>query len=110
MAAWLPVLKTALPYVTEILKITIPAFTSRSNEKKSSDVIPDQILELQSAATQNAESVKVLATQLKDTIEVIESSGTKIEKELVLFKRISIISIIIAIVSIGFSIFVVLNK
>jgi len=110
MAAWLPVLKTALPYVAEVLKIAIPAFTSRTNTKKSNDVIPEQILELQSAATQNAESVKVLATQLKETIEVIDSSATKIEKELVLFKRISIISIIIATVSFGFSIFVLLSK
>jgi hypothetical protein len=110
MAVLIPVLKTALPFVADILKIAVPAFKARVNDKKSSDTIPEQILELQSAATQNAQSVNILAAQLKDTIEGIEVSATKIGQELVVFKRLSIISIIIALASLGFSLFLVLNK
>lgn len=110
MAAFLPILKTTLPYVIDVLKIAIPAFTSKTDDKKDVEIIPAQILELQSAAAQNAESVKVIATQLKNTIEGIETASIKIEKELISFKRISMISIVIAMASFGFSVFIALNK
>jgi|GEM_PF-5393324 len=52
MAAWIPLLKTALPYVVQVLSVAIPAFTSKAGDKKTSEVIPEQIVELQSAATE----------------------------------------------------------
>ena len=72
MAAWVPLIKTALPYVVQVLSIAIPAFTAKK-EDNNAEIIHEQITELQSAATQNAESVKILAAQLKETIEGVDA-------------------------------------
>ena len=69
MAAWLTVVKAALPYVTQIVTAAIPTFTRPKNE--SDDVVPAQIAELQGAATRNAESILALEAQLKQTARLV---------------------------------------
>ena len=100
MAAWGPLIKTVLPYVADVIAVAIPAFTAKTDDKKNSEIIPEQISELQSAATHNAESVIILAAQLKETIEGIDVAGLKIQQELLSLKRLCIISILVATVSI----------
>lgn len=108
MAAWIPLLKTALPYVVQVLSVAIPAFTSKAGDKKTIEVIPEQIVELQSAATQNAESVKILAEQLKGTIEGIDNAASKLQEELKLLRRQFFIVALIAVVSLLCAIWAVL--
>lgn len=109
MSAWIPLLKTALPYVVQVLSLAIPAFTSKTDDTKNLEFIPEQIKELQSAATQNAESVKVLAEQLKSTIEGIDSAGIKLQQELKSLRYQFRVAILIAIVSFVFAVWAVLN-
>ena len=109
MAAWIPLLKTALPYVVQVLSVAIPAFTSKVGDKKTSEVIPEQIVELQAAATQNAESVKILAAQLKDTIEGIDEAANKLQEELKLLRRQFIIVSVIAVISILCALWAIVN-
>jgi len=109
MAAWIPLLKTALPYVVQVLSVAIPAFTSKAGDKKTSEVIPEQIVELQTAATQNAESVKILAEQLKGTIEGVDNAASKLQEELKLLRRQFFIVAIIAAVSFLCAVWAVLN-
>ena len=99
MAAWLPILKTALPYVTQILSVAIPAFTSKTDDKKIDEIISTQITELQSAVTQNSESVRILAEQLKETIQGMDVAAIKLQRELTLLKRMCIFALVIAVVS-----------
>jgi len=80
MAAWLPALKAVLPYVTNIVTAAIPAFTSRKGQDRSAEVTAQQIAELQSAATHNAESVKVLAEQLQRTVTAVEQGAVNAER------------------------------
>lgn len=108
MAAWIPLIKTALPYVVQVLSIAIPAFTSKA-DNKNSEVIPEQIAELQAAATQNAESVKILAEQLKGTIEGIDSAAIKLQQELVSLRRQYFIALTIAAVSLLIAVIAVLR-
>lgn len=110
MAAWGPLIKTVLPYVADVIAVAIPAFTAKTDDKKNSEIIPEQISELQSAATQNAESVKTLAAQLKETIEGIDVAGLKIQQELLSLKRLCIISILVATVSIVAAIWALLSR
>jgi len=110
MAAWIPILKTALPYVVQVLSLAIPAFTSKSGEPKNLEFIPEQILELQSAATQNAESVKILAEQLKSTIEGIEVAAVKLQQEQKILRVQCRIAILISIVSFSCAVWAVLNQ
>jgi hypothetical protein len=99
MAAWLPVIKASLPYVTQIVTAAIPAFTSKPGNTPPDEVVPKQIEELQAAVTHNAEAVKGLATQLKETIEAIDQSAVRLEAELARQRRMTLLAVIIAAVS-----------
>ena len=103
MAAWFPILKAALPYVAQIVTAAIPAFTAKSDASKTDPLVIKQIEELQAAATNNAESIHVLAEKLQQTIQGIESAGVALEKQmvkiriaLIVLSLISLVAIIIA--------------
>ena len=100
MSSWIPLIKTAIPYVVQVLSIAIPAFTSRSSSKETDDIVPEQIAELQGAVTQNAESVKVLAEHLKGTLEGVDTAAIKLQKELVFTRKLSLIAIIVSVLSV----------
>jgi|SRR5690606_7170613 hypothetical protein len=99
MAVWIPLLKAALPYVTQIVATAIPAFTAKPGPTKPDDVTAQQIAELQSAATQNAESIHILAEKLQQTIQGIDLAATSLQKELKAYKRLAFIAIGVAVVS-----------
>jgi len=107
MAAWIPLIKSAMPYVVQVLSVAIPAFTSRSANKESDEVVPQQIAELQTAATQNAESVKILAQQLKGSMENVDAAAVKLQKELVLLRSLSIIAIVVSVLSVAVAVLAV---
>lgn len=88
MAAWIPLLKAALPYVTQIVATAVPAFTSKPDPGQSNEVVAQQIAELQSAATQSAESIHVLAEKLQQTIEGIDGAAMNLQKQLRFYKRL----------------------
>ena len=101
MAAWLPALKALLPYATQIVTAAIPAFTKRADRGKAEDVIPEQIQELQTAVTHNAQSLKMLATQLQQVITGIDSGAAKIESEIRTVKRLCFVAIALSIVALA---------
>jgi len=100
MAAWLPAVKIILPYLTQIVAAAIPAFTKKADKTGMEDITRNQILELQDAATHNAESLKILATQLQQVINDIDAGSSNIEKEIKAIKRISILAFAISVVAI----------
>lgn len=87
MAVWLPVLKAALPYVSNIVAAAIPAFTSRKGQDVSSDLVAQQITELQAAVTHNAEAVKTLAAQLEKTLTALQASESEMSERLMVQLR-----------------------
>lgn len=100
MAAWLPVVKTILPYLTQIVTAAIPAFTKKADKIGMEDITRNQISELQDAVTHNAESLKTLATQLQKVINDIDSGSARIEREIKAIKWIAILAIALSIVPI----------
>jgi hypothetical protein len=71
-----PIIKAIAPYVAQIASTAIPAFTPKTAEVAKDDpVIAKQIEELQTAATQNAESVRLLAENLQQAIQGIETAA-----------------------------------
>lgn len=82
MAAWLPVLKAALPYVSNIVAAALPVFTSRRGQDAAGDLVGRQIAELQEAVTGNAETVKGLAAQLEQTLSAIAAGETELAQRL----------------------------
>lgn len=96
MVAWLPAFKTILPYVTQIVSLAMPAFTRKDDTSASQEVINQQIIELQEAATRNAEAVKVLAAQLQKAIIDIDTGAARIEKELQKTRQLCVVAITIS--------------
>jgi hypothetical protein len=82
MAAWLPVIKAAIPHIAQVVTVALPIFTSNKESADREVLIANQIEELQAAAAQNAASVKDLATQLKSTLEGLESAATDLQAQL----------------------------
>jgi hypothetical protein len=82
MAAWLPVLKIALPYVSNIVAAAIPAFTRRKTGEASDELVTRQIAELQEAVTGNAETVRVLAAQVEKTLKALETGEAEAAQRL----------------------------
>jgi hypothetical protein len=104
MAAWLPALKAVLPYVTNIVTAAIPAFTSRKGQDRSAEVTAQQIAELQSAATHNAESVKVLAEQLQRTVTALEQGAVNAERVMRQARLLAMVALCLALVGLAIAV------
>lgn len=109
MAAWIPILKASLPFLTQIVATTLPAFTSKPDASKADPVTVKQIAELQKAATQNAETIRVLAEKLQQTIEGVDQAAAELQKQnsrlknaLILSTTMAIIALFIAVVGFSF--------
>lgn len=92
MAAIVPILKALLPHVTQIATVAIPAFTKKPAAAKLDPVVAQQIEELQTAATKNAESIHVLAEKLQETIQGIEVGAEKIQRDMAKLRTLLVIS------------------
>ena len=99
MAAWLPAVKVILPYLAQIVGAAIPVFT-RKADKSAEDVTRNQIAELQDAVTHNAESLKVLATQLQQAISDVDSASARIEREIKSTRVLALLALILSLAAI----------
>lgn len=108
MAAFLPALKIALPYITQIVTAAVPMFTSKSAGGKAEEIIPRQIQELQTAVTHNAETVRGLALQFKETMEGVDGAAARLQREVQRLRRLvylsgafALISLVVALVALS---------
>ena len=102
MAGWFAI---AAPYIPEIIKIARPLFTRNSSKEKSLDIVAQQIVELQTAAIQNAESTKIIASEMQHTIEALQSGAIKLEKKLEQARMLLIISITVSVLAFCVAVF-----
>jgi uncharacterized phage infection (PIP) family protein YhgE len=75
MAAWFTVVA---PFLPDIIQMAKPMFT----RDKGADKIPQQIKELQDAATQNADAVKQLAGEMQRTLASLQQGAAQLETTL----------------------------
>lgn len=101
MVAWVPVLKASLPYVAQVVNAAIPAFTSRPAAGESNEVLAKQIAELQSAATHNAESVRLIAAQLEETIKGLDVATARLHRTMTLLKGVTLLCGVLALAAVG---------
>lgn len=71
----------AAPYLLDIITLAKPLFT-RGRDGDKNDLVGQQIAELQSAATQNAETTRVLAAEMQKTLEALQTEALALEKQL----------------------------
>ena len=96
MTAWLlPALKLILPHAGTLIRSAAPVF-SRKNA-----AVSQQIAELQSAATENAENTRELAAQLQSTVTAIEHAAVVAEASMRRLFVMSITALAISMVSLG---------
>jgi len=98
------IIKAVAPYVAEIAKEAIPAFT-RKPAPESDPVLVKQIAELQAAATQNAESIQVLAEKLQIAMEGIEATAQVAQKQIATYKAMLVAALGLSGLSVVLSIF-----
>jgi hypothetical protein len=108
MPSWLmPALKAILPHVGMIVDAAKPVFTRKKPETGTD--VQQQIAELQSAASQNAEYVKELAEQLQNTVSALEKSAELAEVRLRRATVFSAISVAISIAALLLAAFTLLR-
>ncbi len=94
-ASWLTI---AAPYIPEILRLARPLFThtpppqADAGQRMRVDLMSDQIDELQEAATQNAESIRLLASDMQKTIELLQANSERMEKRLIAAQRLALVA------------------
>ena len=84
---FLPIIKIVAPYTAQVATAAIPAFTSKPEAAKIDPVVAKQIEELQAAATQNAESIHLLAENLQTTIQGLEAAAIESRRQTEQFQR-----------------------
>ena len=99
-ATWITIAASSLP---EIIRMARPLFTrmpqADNTQQLRMDVIGEQIAELQDAATQNADSIKKLATDMQKTIEVLQAGADQAERRLRRAGQLTLIATTVAILA-----------
>lgn len=80
MAAWFTVVA---PFLPDIIQMAKPMFT----RDKGADQVPQQIKELQDAATQNADAVKQLAGEMQRTLASLQQGASQLDNTLVALQQ-----------------------
>jgi len=99
-ATWITIAASSLP---EIIRMARPLFTRTSpadnNHQSRIDLIGEQIAQLQDAATQNADSIRKLATDMQKTIEVLQVGADQAERRLRRASQMTLIATTVAVLA-----------
>jgi len=89
---WLVVGNLVLGNLDKIMAVVRPGFTQKKIDSLHSqtDLLNQQIAELQAASAANAEQIRVLAAQLKDVVAALEQAGTDAAAERAVTRRIAV--------------------
>ncbi|MFN3544224.1 MAG: hypothetical protein ACK4UX_05165 [Thiobacillus sp.] len=102
MPTWLiPAVKAILPLVSPIVSAALPVFTTRKVDDAATapnSVLQQQIVELQTAASQNAIHVKELAEQLEKTVSALETAAALAEAR---FRRLVVLCVVACVLAGG---------
>jgi len=99
MAVWfIPALKAILPHIGTIVSAAVPVFTKKNADAAANQaLLQQQIIELQSAASQNALHIKELAAQLQTTVAALEQAAAIAEAR---YRRVFLACIVAVVLSI----------
>lgn len=97
---WLAVGNLVLGNLDKILAVVRPPLTHRKIDAldKQTDLLNQQIAELQSAAAANTEQIRTLAAQLKDVVSALEQAGVAAAADRAATRRLAAVALVVAIV------------
>lgn len=113
MAGWLiPALKAVIPHVGDIISAAKPAFTKRKPEAVANptDLVQQQIAELQAAVSQQSGHVKELAAQLENTLTALEKAALVAEQRLRRVLIFTAVSAALAVTALGVAFVAVMTR
>ena len=92
---WLAVGKLVLNNLDTIMGVVKPAFTRKRVDTLAmqTDLLNQQIAELQAAASNNAEQIRQLAAQVKELVEALAQSATEAAAQRVAARRWSFVAV-----------------
>jgi hypothetical protein len=99
---WLTVGKLVLGNLDSIIRVVKPAFTRKKVEAlpTQTDLLNQQIVELQTAASNNAEQIGQLAAQLKEVVAALEQAGSEAAAHRAATRKLSYAAIAVAAVAV----------
>ncbi|BBP02363.1 hypothetical protein [Sulfuriferula nivalis] len=106
---FLPIIKAIAPYLAQVATAAIPAFTFKPAAAKSDPVVERQIEELQAAATQNAQSIHVLAEKIQQAMQDIENAVEEAKKQVAAYKIILLVSLGLSAVSLSICVYLLVR-
>jgi hypothetical protein len=107
---WLVVGKLVLNNLDTIIGVVRPAFTRKKVETlpTQTDLLNQQIAELQAAASSNAEQIAKLAAQLKEVVAALEQAGTDAAAQRARIRKLALVAVgvsVLALTLAGVSLF-----
>jgi hypothetical protein len=114
MAAWfVPAVKAILPYVSSIVTSAMPVFTTRKSDEAAAaqaQLLRQQIAELQSAASKNAQHIKALAEQLQKTVAALEQGALGAEPRYRRIVALCIGAVVVTFIALGVSLIALFGR
>jgi len=99
---WLAVGKLVLANLDTVIGVVKPAFTRKTVEglPNQTDLLNQQISELQAAASGNAEQIRQLAAQLKELVAALEQAAERAASERATVRRLCFVAIALSVASV----------
>jgi hypothetical protein len=99
---WLAVGQLVLNNLDTIIGVVKPAFTRKKVDALPSqtDLLNQQISELQAAASGNADQIRQLAAQLKEVLAALEQAAMNAQSEREKLRRLCLVAMAISLVAI----------
>jgi methyl-accepting chemotaxis protein len=99
---WLAVGQLVLTNLDTIIGVVKPAFTRKKVEgvPSQTELLNQQIAELQAAASSNADQIKQLAAQLKEVVAALEQAARSAQSERHRLGRLCLVAMAISLLSI----------
>ena len=111
MPAWLiPALKAVLPHLGTIVSATSPAFTRKSASSDELELLHQQIMELQAAATANDAHIKEVAREIKSAIERLEDAAAIAESRYRRMLWLAMAALVTGLTALACTVFVLLAR
>ena len=96
MAAWFTVVA---PFQPDLIQMAKPIFARPKDPVAAPDLVPQQIIELQDVAAQNAEAVRLLAEEMQNTIASLRQASVELDRKLVRANLIALFAATVAALS-----------
>ena len=108
---WLAVGSLVLGNLDKIMAVVRPGFTRKKIETldTQTDLLNQQIAELQSAAAANAEQIKVLAGQLKDVVAALEQAALSAAAERAVTRKFALLALALASAALALGVYAIVH-